>query len=1247
MDWLDRGGEMGGRIAAMDWSATPLGPMARWPPSMRAALRLVVESAQPMWLFWGPDLRSLYNDAAIAVTAARHPHALGLPLAEVAAEIWPDVAAAYARAQAGTPAFAEDVALVTTRNGAPEELYFTFSLTPVRVDDGTVGGVLCASVDTTAQVVERRRLETLYAFATRVTGATTAIGASQAAAEALATNRGDVAFALVYLVDASGDTAILAGATGLPADSPAAPTTIELAGTERPATAWPLRRVLRTGRGEIATELGRRFGGEPVNAHTAVVLPLPGDAGLGGFLVVGIAARRRLDAGYRAFLDRLAAQLAAELRAARAIEALHRKIADLAEVDRAKTAFFTNASHELRTPITLLVSPLEDALMECKDDMQRDRLRMAHRNALRLHKMANTLLDFARVEAGRVQAVYALTDLSRLTTEIASSFESACERAGIALVVDCPKLPEQVYVDRLMWEKIVLNLLSNAFKFTFAGRIEVSLRHRDDHVELAVADTGTGIAPHHLARLFDRFYRVEHTRGRTQEGTGIGLALVRDLARRHGGDVRVDSTPQVGSLFTVSIKTGTAHLPTDQIDRGHRVISTTTRTAFAVEAAQWIPDRLSDAVPAGPLGTRPRVLWVEDNADMRAYVRRLLAMDYEVVAVTDGIEALTAIQERRPDLVLADVMLPRSDGVALLRAVRADPRTQGLPVILLSSQAGEDARIAALDAGADEHVVKPFHARELLATVRSQLSLAGIRAAFAERERALDRKADRAERILRALLEHVPAGITMTGGPPDFVVEANSVVATAVLGRAAGDPDGDRAAHHGLYRADGAVPAAEELPLYRAAHHGAVIADEEWMVVRPDGERRTVSVNASPIRGPDGVVLGAVNCWSDITERKRLEESLREADRRKDEFLAMLGHELRNPLSPLRMMIDVLGQRGPDTAATELSRACVIMDRQVRHLVRLVDDLLDVTRIARGVIGLHRNPTDVASVIERALEMAAPLIESRSHHATVSLPIKPLHVDGDPDRLAQVVLNLVVNAARYTEPGGRIAISADREGDHAVIRVKDSGIGIAPDELRLVFDPFVQGERSASHAPGGLGVGLTLVQRLVELHGGTIEARSDGLGTGTELEVRIPALAAVAPGRVPTQPAQQRIAQVERVLVIEDNLDSAEAIAHLLEGLAREVRIARTGPQALDLARDYRPDLVLLDVGLPGMDGYEVARRLRRDLGLVDIIVAAVTGYGRDEDRRRAREAGIDEHLVKPVGRAVIEALILARANQN
>ena len=413
---------------------------------------------------------------------------------------------------------------------------------------------------------------------------------------------------------------------------------------------------------------------------------------------------------------------------------------ELAELDKLKTQFFANISHEFRTPLTLMIGPLEDVLAESEklSDPNRERLELTHRNSLRLLKLVNTLLDFSRIEAGRIQASYEPTDLAALTADLASGFRSAAERAGLRLLVDCPPLPEPVYVDREMWEKIVLNLLSNAFKFTFEGEIAVSLRLAASGVRLTVRDTGTGIPPDEVPRLFERFHRVKGARGRSYEGSGIGLALVQELARLHGGTVSVESEEGRGSTFTITIPPGKAHLPADRIEAERTLSSTGVRAAaFIQEALRWLPDESpGERIPELPvesLGvwrsgdrTRGRILLADDNADMREYVRRLLG-SYEVEAVPDGHAALRAARERTPDLVLTDVMMPGLDGFGLLRELRADPHFRDVPVILLSARAGEEARIEGIGAGADDYLTKPFSGRELLARVQAHLRLAQSR----------------------------------------------------------------------------------------------------------------------------------------------------------------------------------------------------------------------------------------------------------------------------------------------------------------------------------------------------------------------------------------------------------------------------------------------------------------------------------------------------------------------------------------
>jgi PAS domain S-box-containing protein len=409
----------------------------------------------------------------------------------------------------------------------------------------------------------------------------------------------------------------------------------------------------------------------------------------------------------------------------------------------------------------------------------------------------------------------------------------------------------------------------------------------------------------------------------------------------------------------------------------------------------------------------------------------------------------------------------------------------------------------------------------------------------------------------------------------------------------------------------------------------------EYRLRRRDGAYRWHLSRASPQRDPEGRIIRWVGSCTDIDDLKRAEETLRENDRRKDEFLAMLGHELRNPLVPLRGVSAALRQN-PDGPALE--RACGLLDRQVTHLTRLVDDLLDVARITRGKINLHTEPLDFSLVVARAVEMAGPLLEARGHELTTSLPLKPLRVRGDLTRLTQVLFNLLGNAAKYTDPGGRIWLTVEREGAEAVARVRDNGCGIAPAMLSGIFDAFTQGERGPDRSEGGLGLGLTLVRRLTELHGGTVAAHSGGVGRGSEFVVRLPALPAedVLPSAPRAVPAMRR---VDRVLVVDDNPDVAESIAMMLYGLAGSIRLAHDGPAALEVAREYLPEVVLMDIGLPGMDGWEAGRLLRQLPGLGKVLLAAVSGYGSEEDRRRSAAAGFDRHFVKPVRREHLEEL--------
>ncbi|MDP9365267.1 MAG: ATP-binding protein, partial [Chloroflexota bacterium] len=533
----------------------------------------------------------------------------------------------------------------------------------------------------------------------------------------------------------------------------------------------------------VATVPGGPWG-EPVRHALAMPIASSGQTAPLGVLVAGVSPNRALDEGYRSFYELLAGQVSVAIRNAGAFEEVRERAATLAELDRAKTAFFSNVSHEFRTPITLLLGPIEEGLADAELPLpppHRERLLVAHRNALRLLKLVNALLDFSRVEAGRLDATFAPTDLARLTADVASTFRSAVEQAGLRLVVDCPPLPTPVAVDRDLWETIVLNLLSNAFKHTFVGEIAVSLRPAGDRVELEVRDTGVGIPPEELPRLFDRFHRVPNARARTHEGAGIGLALVQELARRHGGDVRVESVLGRGTGFFVTVPVGDgvilgdgAEARAERGDAGTVSARASAAAAFAEEALRWLPDgdpldpderssphegdvRASVPTPDSPVpAPAARILLADDNADMRHYVARLLRRRYEVEAVADGATALAAARARPPDLVLADVMMPNLDGYGLLRALRADPRTSAVPVVLLSARAGEEARIEGLEAGADDYLLKPFSARELLARVGTRIELTRLRADLArsERERAANQAAVEARDRFLSIAAH-------------------------------------------------------------------------------------------------------------------------------------------------------------------------------------------------------------------------------------------------------------------------------------------------------------------------------------------------------------------------------------------------------------------------------------------------------------------------------------------------------------
>jgi PAS domain S-box-containing protein len=719
--------QMAARMREFDWASSPLGEPASWPASLASAVRICLTSRFPMIVWWGPELRFLYNDAYLPLLGTKHP-ALAKPGAEVWGEIWHIIGPMLADVLAtGEATWSEDLLLPMNRHGYWEETYWTYSYSPVHDDDGSVRAVFTAVADTTERVIGERRLATLREIGAQAGIARTVGEACAVVAEILGRAGEDVPFAAIHVRHEG------TGGVALAAVTPGGEDVAGKAG-------WPLREVLADGVPRDVTGLAAKFGELPAGGWStppaeAMVLPLTGDAGAPatGVIVLAASAGHALDESYRTFLGLIAQQTAALVNGAIAYQVQQERAEGLAALDAAKTTFFANISHEFRTPLTLILGPVAELREQLRDagEAVREEVDVIHRNALRLGRLVNNLLDFSRIEAGRMQARFEPVDLAAFTAELASVFRAAVERAGLAFEVDCPPLDEPVHVDREMWEKVVLNLLSNAVKYTFDGTIRVGVGREDEHAVVTVTDTGIGIADDELPRLFERFHRIPSARARSNEGSGIGLALVRELVGMHGGAITAESTPGAGTTFRIRLPLGARHLPTEQVAPELSRDEHTGETAepFVQEALRWlsVPGDARAEEPAPAAAPGARVLIADDNADMRDYLGRLLRDDYAVTSVHDGVEAFAAACGDPPDLIISDVMMPRMDGLRLLAELRGDPRTAAIPVVLLSARAGHEAAVDGLAAGADDYLVKPFSARELLARVRTTIQLARLR----------------------------------------------------------------------------------------------------------------------------------------------------------------------------------------------------------------------------------------------------------------------------------------------------------------------------------------------------------------------------------------------------------------------------------------------------------------------------------------------------------------------------------------
>ena len=1055
---------MGERMRALDWSTTPLGTPDTWPQSLRSVVGMMLPSKASIVIFWGKEYVSLYNDAYIPVFGIKHPGMLGKPGSEAWSEIWEHQLKELLDGvvRTGDAFHGRDLLFYLGRAGFEEETYFNVSYDPIRDETGGVGGVYCIVTETTGRVIGERRLELLREIAARNSTARSARDACVLALEAIAARPHDIPFALAYL---NGE--LQAATSGAVA-------------------------ALAAARREHVRELA-----------------LPN-----GKLVVGINHKRPFDAHYSAFLDLVAGQLATAIANAQAYEEERKRSQALAELDRAKTAFFSNVSHEFRTPLTLMLGPIAELLSGDASAAQRQSLELVERNALRLHKLVNTLLDFSRIEAGRVQARFAPLELGVVTADLASAFRSVVERAGLTLSVQCDDAPRgRTFVDREMWEKIVLNLISNAFKHTFEGGISVRLRADAKGMLLSVTDTGVGIPEEQLDKVFDRFHRVPTTQSRTHEGSGIGLALVRELVHLHGGRIEVTSTVGMGSTFEVRIPYGHEHLPAEQVSwlpSAGDVARDSTLAPFVNEAASWTgreaPVVASDLPAPSTVFAGAEILVADDNADMREYISRLLvSAGARVTVAADGRNALRRMQARVPDIVLSDVMMPELDGFGLLAEMRADERLKSVPFVMLSARAGEEARIGGLAAGADDYLVKPFIAKELIARLASQLRLA--KASASERRARAD--ADEARREMARVFEQAPVPICVIEGRDLLYTSANASYREIIGQR---DPVGKTLLQLWPELAGSNVHNVFQSVLATGTPYTAT----EFLVQFDQfgtGARRDAFFNFvyHPLKDESGATRGIIAIATDVTpqvlarrEADRLRKLAEEANEAKLHLLRTVSHETRQPVHASLGYLDLLtiGVRG-ELNPQQLSDIENIRRNQ-NHMLRLLNDILSFAKLEAGALQLDTEEADAAEIIEAVEPLVVQQFRTKGVEYVARRPEAPARFRGDRERTVQVCVNLLTNALKATDPGGRVTLACEINPQSVTLSVSDTGIGIPQAKLQEIFDPFTQLARVRSSADaGGVGLGLSISRQLARAMRGDVTVESS-VGSGSTFTFSLP-----------------------------------------------------------------------------------------------------------------------------------------------
>ncbi|OQP47483.1 hypothetical protein A4H97_08305 [Niastella yeongjuensis] len=1116
------GGVMAKLISEFDWSTTPIGSPDTWSESLKNLVNMMLVNRFPMLLWWGEHYVQIYNDPYIPVLGLKHPSpGLGRPGYECWDEIWnvigPLIDTPF---KGGAASWMDDILLKVNRNNFEEETHFTIAYSPV--PDATapngIGGVLATVNEITEEIIGKRQMEILRKLGKNISSASSVAEVYIQAAMVLAENPFDIPFAFIHRID-SNSKAWLEAVAGIEMGHPELPNEMDLTRENTEWNDWVRsageRIVVLGDNDQIRIQV-------PTGAWDAAptqfaYLPIT-EAKRGapiGMVTLALNPFRKFDESYSNFVQLIADQISSGVTNRLAYEKEKQRAEALAELDKAKTAFFGNVSHEFRTPLTLMLGPLDELLVQKQTQVvaERDVIALIQRNGLRLQKLVNTLLDFSRIEAGRMQMVFKPIDISKITSDIASNFTSAISNAGLEFEIDCPKLPEPIYLDEEMWEKIVLNLLSNAFKFTFDGKIRVQLRMLPGVAELRIEDTGIGISKEDQSKIFERFHRVYQARSRSFEGSGIGLALVGELIKLHGGSIGVESEPDVGTAFIVRLPRGRAHLPAEQIQyrSGEQLSTAIKANVFLEEAMRWFPDDVREHTTADQeikeqASHKPSIILADDNADMREYIKGVLVEYCNVYAVVNGKQAYELAKAIKPDLVLSDIMMPEIDGLELLELLRQDLSLKTTPVILLSARAGEEAKIEGFHAGADDYLTKPFTRNELIARVNSNIQLSNIRKEMEEAIR-------KSEARLRALV--IATSDVIYRMSPDWTV-MRQLDGRNFL-QDTGEPISNWQDKY-IHPKD----QARVWGVIQEAIKTKSVFQLEHQVIQADGTLGWTLSRAVPILDRQGEIIEWFGAASDVSVRKLYETELeRRVENRTRElnevnsalkisnddllqFAHVASHDLKEPVRKIKTFTNRLIDDS-DMLTSEKGRSYLnkIMTSAER-MSTMIDGVLMYSSLNGTNVELES--VDLNVILEDIKVDLELLVQQKG--GTLKYPAMPAVVGG---RLLvyQLFYNLISNSLKFAHPDRQPVIEINWQlkqkdnNQYYQITLTDNGIGFDPAYNELIFDMFLR--LNTKDRFDGTGLGLSLCRKIVERHGGSIHA--DGKkGEGVTFTIEFPVI---------------------------------------------------------------------------------------------------------------------------------------------